>query len=72
MLGVLVVASCSFLEISLLPLMLFPIIPFIGREEVYANRISPLHIPILWRGPCSGGISLGGNYWVLSQTLEGR
>ena len=47
MLYVLVVASCSFLEMPLLPLMLFPIIPFIGREGLYANRISPLHISIL-------------------------
>ena len=59
----LMVASCSFLEMSLLPLMLVPIMPFIGREVLYANKRSSLHIHILWIGLCSGaGILLGGNY----------
>ena len=44
-----------FVVASLLPLMFVPIIPVVGSEGLYANNISPLHIPILWRGPWSGG-----------------
>ena len=66
---VLMVAKRIFLDMSLLPLMFVPIMPFIGSEGLYANSMSPLHIPILWNSPLNGGIILVDSYLVLSRIL---
>ena len=67
---VLMVAKRNLLDMSLLPLMFVSIMPFIGSEVLYVNSISPLHIPILWSGPLSGGgLILVGSHLVLSRML---